>query len=178
MPPASSSPKQSNATTPRRPDRSIFGRFENGKLQSQFVRIARNSYLLQPRRCSCSDRYISRCKTQPLCQQVYQRCIGLSVFRNRAHPCFQVEAPVISLFHTFNRVPCRFRRQPHKESDAVTLRAEMRWLSGQTRIGAIVVQRNWRMKNMINKSTIGEISMPPRSGRKRRMGRSAGSVTR
>ena len=51
-------------------------------------------------------------------------------------------------------------------------------LHRHTTSGATEVMRNWRRKKMISSTMMGEMSMPPRSGRILRTGRSTGSVIR
>ena len=57
-------------------------------------------------------------------------------------------------------------------------RKEGRFVRAHTSAGTMVVQINCRRKKMITSTTMGEMSMPPRSGMKRRIGFSTGSVTR
>ena len=73
-----------------------------------------------------------------------------------------------------DRVTPAIRRQPNGEAQVVI---ENLPGGGHATSGKIVFHMKERRKKMISSRMIGEISMPPRLGSRRRIGRSSGSVT-
>ena len=69
------------------------------------------------------------------------------------------------------------RRQPHRDPHAARRRRERQVEASEEGRGNIVSDQALR-KYRIRIRMIGEMSMPPKLGRKARIGRSAGSVTR
>ncbi|MNT87120.1 hypothetical protein D3C72_2274880 [compost metagenome] len=77
-------------------------------------------------------------------------------------------------FHAVDRVTAAVRGQANGQPQVVG-KGPVRQL--HKNMGTMLFHIRERMKKMMSSTTIGEMSMPPRSGRMRRIGRSTGSVT-
>jgi hypothetical protein len=131
---------------------------------------------LQPRGGAGRDLDRGGGNVQRLRQQFHERGIGLPLFGHGAHPRLEEGPTVGQLLDPFYRIARGFRRQPDEEATATCRRLDE--AGTQISAGATVVHSSWRTKKMSKRSTIGEMSMPPRSGSTLRIGRSAGSVSR
>lgn len=90
------------------------------------------------------------------------------------HACPQMGIAVCGDFDALKTIAPAIRGEPDGEQHMIFGRAIG---SGHNTSGARLVHNSERRKKMIKSTTIGEMSMPPRSGMKRRIGRRTGSVT-
>ncbi len=107
-------------------------------------------------------------------QQRDKRLVGLALFRNAGDTRLQMRLAFGIQFDAIDRVTAAVRGQPNGQPQVIGKGLVRR---NHKNRGTMLFHIRERMKKMISSTTIGEMSMPPRSGRMRRMGRSTGSVT-
>lgn len=103
-----------------------------------------------------------------------QRLVRLSLFRNGSHSGFEVGFALGVGVHAVDCVAPAIGRQANCKRDVV---GECSPGLAHATSGKIEFHISERTKKMISSRMIGEMSMPPRFGSTRRIGRSSGSVT-
>src|SRR5262249_48804945 len=120
-------------------------------------------------------RHFQPCRDEPL-----QRFVGAALLRQRPHAGFQ-DSLAAEILDTCDLVAREFRLEPHRHHHAVlhATKLELAQTADGANRGRIQPSRTTsRMKSRKRIKITGEMSMPPRLGRTRRIGLSAGSVRR
>ena len=99
-----------------------------------------------------------------------QRLVRLVVFGHGADARLQLSLVIQSI----DRVAAAIRGQPHRQPDMTVMNGPG---GAHATSGKMVFHMKERRKKIISSRMIGEMSMPPRLGSTRRIGRSTGSVT-
>lgn len=169
---------------PRAGGIAVSGRSAAGKpfvqRGKQFVRIAAQVKGLEPRRRAGAQADIGFRHGKPFCEEPRERSVRRALFRHCPHAGGDMRSAAGGLPETDDLIARGARRQADVYKEPVLNGAcgktGVAGRSRQSSAGATVVIMNWRRKKMMSRRIIGEMSIPPRSGRNLRIGRRAGSV--